>query len=72
MAKMLKRKSNLTIDKPNKRVRPIGGEENEDPDASDGDQEDQQLSNQVNVADRHACIVISHTSGASQCISGQM
>uniref|UniRef100_H3D3W7 Structural maintenance of chromosomes protein 6 n=1 Tax=Tetraodon nigroviridis TaxID=99883 RepID=H3D3W7_TETNG len=40
---MLKRKSNLTIDKPNKRVRPIGGEENEDPDASDGDQEDQQV-----------------------------
>lgn len=52
---MLKRKSNLTIDKPNKRVRPVE-KENEDANVSDSDQEDQLVSNQVN-AERHVFII---------------
>lgn len=46
---MFKRKSNLIIDTPNKRVRPAGEEENEDADDNDSDQEDLLLSNQVIV-----------------------
>lgn len=56
---MLKRKSNLTIDKPNKRVRPVGEKENEDADVNDSDQEDQLLSNQVIVVDMLQNVMLS-------------
>lgn len=46
---MSKRKSNLNIDEPNKRVRTVGEKENED--VNDSDEEDQLLSNQVIVVD---------------------
>lgn len=56
---MLKRKSNLTIDKPNKRVRFVGDKGNEDVDVNDSDQEDQLLSNQVIVVDMLQNVMLS-------------
>lgn len=52
----------MTIDKPNKRVRPVGGKENEDADVNDSDQEDQLLSNQVIVVDMLQNVMLSSSS----------
>lgn len=56
---MLKRKSNVTIDKPNKRVRSVGDKGNEDVDVNDSDQEDELLSNQVIVVDMLQNVMLS-------------